>query len=230
MNYKTGFNQLDKKLNGFSTGEMVIVAARPGHSKIHLITSITRNICKNAEKKPKLAVISNKQQNKFPLNKEDKSIFNVVYDQSNDLEGFFDQLYKVIDLSKPDILIIDVNSLYFNRNKEFYRKLKIITIENDILMIINSTLKRKVDQRMDKRPMISDLETATFVDETADKIILMLRPEVYGLKDCNGRKQKGFTDLILFYNDKVYHDVFLNFDKENNIFDENIINRSYYYL
>lgn len=229
MKYKTGFNQLDKKLDGFLTGEMVIVAARPGHSKIHLITSIARNIHKNAEKKPKIAIISNKQQDKFPLNKGDKNIFNVVYDQSDDLKSFFEQLYKVIDLSHPDVLIIDANNLYFNRNKEFYRRLKIITIENDILMIINSTLKRKVDQRMDKRPMISDLETATFVDETADKIILMLRPEVYGLRDCNGREQIGFTDLILFYNDKVFNQVYLNFDKENNVFNENIINRGYYH-
>lgn len=78
--------------------------------------------------------------------------------------------------------------------------------------------------------MLVDLETSHIVDEIADKIILMMRPEVYGLRDCNGNEQRGLADLIIFSDDMTYNDIFLNFDEKKKVFDENITNRNYYYL
>lgn len=230
MNYISGFTLLDNKLNGFSTGEMIIFGARPGHGNIYLMLSVLRGIYNNSKKKPKIMVLTNKEEGKFPLNKGDCKIFNLVYDHSTDLKSFFDQLYKVIELSKPDIVAFDINSLHFNRNKEFYRTMKIVARYHDVMVVINSNLRRKSEERADKRPMISDLETSPITEEIADKVILMYRPEVYGFLDCSGREQKGIADLTLFTNDNIYRVIYLNYDEDKKIFDESIINRGYYYL
>ncbi|MBN2789080.1 MAG: hypothetical protein JXR69_02695 [Candidatus Delongbacteria bacterium] len=230
MKYKCGLEILDKNINGFTTSEMIVFGARPGHGNIFLLLSVVRGIYNNAENKPKIMVLTNRQQDKFPANKGDKKIFNIVYDQSQDLKSFFEQLYKVIELSKPEIIVFDINSLYFNRSKDFYRKLKKITLENDTMIIINSLLKRKADQRVYRQLQVSDLEASNVVDEIADKVVLMFRPEVYGIMDCNGRKQKGLADLVIFMNDNIYTNIFLNFDENKKIFDENLKNRGYYYL
>nr|HXK50354.1 DnaB-like helicase C-terminal domain-containing protein [Clostridiales bacterium] len=214
MNYKSGFTLLDKKLNGFSTGEMIVFGARPGHGNIYFMLSVLRGIHNNSKKKPKIMIMTNKEEGKFPVNKGDKKIFDLVYDHSTDTKSFFDQLYKVIELSKPDIVAFDINSLHFNRNKEFYRTMKIVAMHHDVMVVINSNLRRKVEERADKRPMISDLETSPVAEEIADKVILMYRPEVYGHLDCSGREQKGLADTLIISNDKTHHDIYLNFDEE----------------
>jgi replicative DNA helicase len=46
---KCGITQIDKHLDGFNYGEMIISASRAGHGNFYFITSIVRGICYSAK-------------------------------------------------------------------------------------------------------------------------------------------------------------------------------------
>jgi len=48
--YKTGFSNLDKKINGLNKGNMIIIAGRPGMGKSTLSLNIAYNVAKNTRK------------------------------------------------------------------------------------------------------------------------------------------------------------------------------------
>ena len=52
--------------------------------------------------------------------------------------------------------------------------------ELDIPIIVLSQLSRNVEQRIDKRPILSDLKDSGTIEEVADDVLFLYRPEHYG--------------------------------------------------
>lgn len=89
-----------------------------------------------------------------------------------------------------------------NREQEvstISRSLKAISKELDIPIIALSQLNRSVELRSgDKRPQLSDLRESGAIEQDADLVIFIHRPERFGLlQDAEGNSTKGIAEIII---------------------------------
>ena len=92
-----------------------------------------------------------------------------------------------------------------NREQEIstiIRKIKATAKELNIVVLLLSQLNRSVELRSGyKRPMLSDLRESGAIEDDADKVIFLHRPEYYGIyEDENGNSLLGIAELIIAKN------------------------------
>ncbi|WP_031468034.1 replicative DNA helicase [Sciscionella sediminilitoris] len=76
---------------------------------------------------------------------------------------------------------------------EFSRQLKLVAKELEVPVVAISQLNRGPEQRTDKRPMLSDLRESGSLEQDADIVMLIHRPDAFELDD----PRAGEADLIL---------------------------------
>jgi replicative DNA helicase len=78
------------------------------------------------------------------------------------------------------------------------RGLKALARELDVPVIALSQLSRAPEQRPDKRPQLSDLRESGSLEQDADVVMFLFRPEYYfGPTDQNGNSIEGHAELIV---------------------------------
>jgi replicative DNA helicase len=78
------------------------------------------------------------------------------------------------------------------------RSLKGIAKELNIPIIALSQLSRKVEERADKTPILSDLRESGSIEQDADMVTFLFRPEAHGImEDGDGNSTVGKAKFII---------------------------------
>lgn len=87
-----------------------------------------------------------------------------------------------------DYLQLTGSQVENNRNREqevsnISRTAKIVAKELNVPFVMLSQLNREAEKRVDKRPMLADLRESGSIEQDADVICLLYRPEYYKIED-----------------------------------------------
>lgn len=220
----SGFSLLDGYLNGFQSGDLIVLAARPGHGK----TSLGMNFIASAaltpvEKIPgiksklfcavfslempaeqlakrmlcSVSKVSMSRASKGDLSAEEWGRINKNRPLLDRAEIFIDDTSAITPAEiiskcrrlkrekRLDLVMIDYLQLMGagkkveNRQQEISditRGLKIAAKELSVPIILLSQLSRKVEERKDKLPQMSDLRESGAIEQDADIILFIYKP------------------------------------------------------
>ena len=161
----------------------------------------------------------------------------LIEDSNKTIDEIRDELLELKAKEGVDMIYLDyLQLLGTNHRKPSYKeqeicsimkKLKHLTKEINTPIFVNSSLSRSVETRGgDKRPQLSDLRESGSIEEFADKVFFILRPEYYGLtEDEDHNSTENMANLILAKNRNgfvgeiklYYKHCNGNFDDLNNI-------------
>lgn len=166
------------------------------------VRKIRQNIL-NEEEKQKLAILEGEMASR-------KLFINESC--SNSVTALKMHCLQQISEHGVKVIIVDyiqmMSSNRYRNNRELevsyiIRELKNFAKDNDVCIIAGSQLSRGVETRpmSSKRPQLSDLRESGSIEQDADKVIFIYRPEYYMIsEDEDGNSTDGMTLLIIAKN------------------------------
>jgi len=77
------------------------------------------------------------------------------------------------------------------------RSLKALAKEINVPVLALSQLNRAVENRSDKRPALADLRESGAIEQDADVVMFVHRPEMYGIQEEGGEPTEGLAQIIV---------------------------------
>jgi replicative DNA helicase len=209
----TGFKMLDDMTSGLNAGDLIIIAGRPSMGKTTLAVNIAENAALGAGKSAaifsmemssesltlrmisSLGRINQGHLRSGRLSEEDWPRIDSAMTQLGAAKIYVDET--------PALTPTEVRARARRLKRE--RGLDLIVVdylqlmqvpgtkENRATEIAVSQLNRGVEQRENKKPVMSDLRESGAIEQDADVILLIYREEFYD----NNTTRKGIADIII---------------------------------
>lgn len=136
------------------------------------------------------------------------SVCETTFDSMFALKSYCEKMVKEkgIRVIAIDYLqMLSSNRYRHNRELEvsyISRTLKKLAKDLNVCVIVTSQLSRSVEMRGgDKRPQLSDLRESGAIEQDADKVIFVYRPDYYGITtDEDGNSTQGLLELQMVKN------------------------------
>ena len=213
---ESGFTKLDKMTSGWQRSDLIIIAARPAMGKTAFVLSMAKNIAVNYRNP--VAVFSLEMSNVQLVNRLISNACEIPSEKikSGQLADYeWQQLdYKLRDLLDAPLYVDDTPSLsvFELRTKArrlvrehgvstISRSLKGLAKELNIPIIALSQLNRGVESREGeegKRPQLSDLRESGAIEQDADMVCFIHRPEYYKIYTSqDGTDLRGMAEIII---------------------------------
>jgi len=229
----TGFVDLDHKMGGLQSSDLIILAGRPAMGKTALATNIAYHVAQslnsnNNSENPggvvgffslemsaeQLATRILSEQSEIASNEIRRGqISNRQFDRIVEVSQELQHLPLYIDQSGGitvaqlaararrlkrqrglTMIVIDYLQLLSGSSRraqdgrvqevtEITTGLKALAKELHVPILALSQLSRQVEQRDDKRPLLSDLRESGSIEQDADVVLFVFREEYYGVRD-----------------------------------------------
>jgi len=125
---------------------------------------------------------------------EESDMFKYHFQKDNDIVSLLAEISSQKIRQGLDVVIIDnlqqledLNPIFYqNRNTSLgknLRRLKQLAEEMNLLIVIGSELSRNTEKRISGRPVLSDLRDSGWIEELADKVLMIYRPACYNLSE-----------------------------------------------
>lgn len=130
----------------------------------------------------------------------------------NTLTSVTEGCRQLVNENEVQVIFIDYLQLIGNYNRRqsreselayITRELKRLAMELNISIVTTSQLSRSVENRPggSRRPQLSDLRESGAIEQDADRVIFLYRPEYYGMEvDENNEPTRGLVEVIVAKN------------------------------
>ncbi len=186
----SGFVELDKITSGWQDTDLIVIAARPAMGKTAFVLSMVKNMA--VDYKIPVGMFSLEMSNIQPVFELRAKARRLVHE-------------KGVKMIMIDYLqLMTAAGMQFNSREQevsiISRSLKGLAKELGIPIIALSQLNRGVELRQGdgKRPQLADLRESGAIEQDADMVCVVHRPEEDGLDmDSEGKDMKGVAQIIV---------------------------------
>lgn len=236
---RTGFHDLDRKIDGLHKQEMVVFAARPSMGKTALAMGMVefiavesripvgvfslemsttqlmqRMICGRARVNLARVRAGEIEDFEFPRLTQAASQLGgaaIVFDDQSDMtiQELRGRARRMVQAHGVQAIFVDYLQLIRSSSPraaenrqievaEVSAGLKAMAKELDVAVVVLAQVNRSVDSRGGSgRPRLSDLRESGTIEQDADVVGFITRPEVYAETEEERRDLCGFADLII---------------------------------
>jgi len=218
----TGLSNLDRLLTGggLKPGQLVIIAARPGMGKSALAFNIAERVARDRVvagftmemSADELAGRAVKYHTRLLGGRDEAALHLMSLQDTLRIDsGTASVTHIRVRCTRMKrqrglgLIVVDYLQLMDSRGEtreqeiaKLSRGLKAVAMELAVPVIAVAQINRGVEQRQDKRPMLSDLRESGAVEQDADIVIMLYRDEYYvqdspwrGIAEVIVRKQRG---------------------------------------
>ena len=175
-------------------------------SKEQLITLLLFQIAEISFIKSKMNNMDEKDWEKLSDAMNNLLMWELKIDDNSILKT--EEIETAIKEQQPDVVFIDYLQLMDGKRKqdrciqieEIIKDLKRIAKENGVVIVIASQLSRAVENRYDKRPLLSDLRDSGSIENLSDVVIFLYRDEYYNFRENDELHPKGEAEVIIAKN------------------------------